>query len=38
MRVQNCMVKAFVDDYNHHRRYQGINQMVLGKFYLKEVS
>ena len=31
-------IKTFVDDYNHHRRHQGINHMVPGKIYLKEVA
>ncbi len=31
-------ISKFVDDYNHHRRHQGINHMVPGKIYLKEVA
>ncbi len=31
-------IMAFVDDYNYHRRHQGINHMVPSKIYLKEVA
>lgn len=31
-------ISKFVDDYNHHRRHQGINHMVPVKIYLKEVA
>ena len=31
-------IKTFVEDYNHHRRHQGISHMVPCKIYLQEVA
>ncbi len=31
-------IKAFIDDYNYHRRHQGINRTVPSKLYLRSAA
>ena len=31
-------IKAFIDDYNYHRRHQGINRTVASKLYLRSAA
>ena len=31
-------IKRFIDDYNYHRRHQGINRTVPSKLYIRQVA